>query len=54
MKCYVCESDLIWGGDHDAEDVDGNKLIETNLSCSQCEAKYLVYYPVNGEDNENS
>jgi DNA-directed RNA polymerase subunit RPC12/RpoP len=43
MKCWHCNSELIWGGDHDVEDDEGNKLIETNLSCPKCEALVLVY-----------
>ena len=44
MKCYVCSSDLIWGGDLDVEDMDGNELIETNLTCSECEAVVIIYH----------
>ena len=50
MKCYVCNSELIWGGDLDAEDMDGNKLIETNLSCSRCDTYVIVYQPVEEEN----
>ena len=44
MKCWHCNSELIWGGDHDIEE-DENFCIETNLSCPKCEAFVLVYYP---------
>ena len=30
MKCYVCNEELIWGGDHDLEDVEEHTII-TNL-----------------------
>ena len=40
MKCYVCGSKLIWGGDHDSES--GDFAIETNLSCPDCNAFVLV------------
>ena len=37
MKCYNCQSELIWGGDHDC-DRSEEHLIETNLSCPKCNA----------------
>jgi len=48
MKCWHCNTELIWGGDHDCEDND-EYLIVTNLSCPKCNAFVLVYY---GEKNE--
>ena len=39
MKCYNCDEELIWGGDHDCED-----NIETNLSCPNCNAFVLVFW----------
>tara|TARA_R110002020_G_scaffold423862_2_gene632993 strand:+ start:1390 stop:1551 length:162 start_codon:yes stop_codon:yes gene_type:complete len=44
MKCYHCQNDVIWGGDHSFEDygMDGNGIV-TNLSCPKCEAEYLIY-----------
>ena len=37
MKCYKCDEELIWGGDHDLEDIqeDNEHDIVTNLSCPQ-------------------
>ena len=53
MNCWHCKTELIWGGDHDIEDDEGNTLISTNLSCPNCEADVLVYLPVNyNEENE--
>jgi len=49
MKCWHCNSELIWGGDHDVEDDEGNKLIETNLSCPKCDSCVLVYLPKEDE-----
>ena len=47
MKCWHCESDLIWGGDHDIEDLDtdGDGIL-TNLSCSnkKCNTQVEVYH----------
>lgn len=45
MKCWHCNSELIWGGDSDLEEDDENYSIETNLSCPKCEAFVLVYLP---------
>ena len=41
MNCYVCDEELIWGGDHDTDDGDG---IVTNLSCSECNSYVIVYW----------
>ena len=42
MKCYNCDTELIWGGDHDCEE-DEDHLIVSNLSCPNCNAFILVY-----------
>ena len=45
MNCWVCLTELIWGGDHDADDYDGSEyMIVTNLSCPECKAVVLVYH----------
>ena len=47
MKCWHCKSDLIWGGDHDIEDLDTDEDgILTNLSCSneKCNTQVEVYH----------
>ena len=47
MECYHCKSDLIWGGDHDIEDLDtGGDGIVTNLSCSNedCNTHVEIYH----------
>ena len=43
MKCWVCNHELIWGGDQDLEDVDGHTIV-TNLSCPECHAYVEVYH----------
>lgn len=45
MNCWHCDNPLIWGGDIDTE-LGDQEMIETNLSCSKCEAFVLVYLPV--------
>ena len=44
MRCWHCNSELIWGGDHDIEDdFNDNCGIVTNLSCTACDAWVEVY-----------
>jgi len=45
MKCWHCNTELIWGGDHDIEDESGGYSMETNLTCPKCQAFVLVYLP---------
>ena len=44
MKCWHCETELIWGGDHDIEDNNDYSLV-TNLSCPECKCLVEVYLP---------
>ena len=45
MKCYNCDEELIWGGDHDCEEEEDEDYdFVTNLSCPKCEAFVLVYW----------
>ena len=50
MNCWACGEELIWGGDNDDESE--IYLIETNLSCSNCEAVVIVYHG-KGENYED-
>jgi DNA-directed RNA polymerase subunit RPC12/RpoP len=43
MRCWHCNTELIWGGDHDIEEEDENYSMETNLSCPKCDSVILVY-----------
>ena len=43
MKCYNCQTELIWGGDHDCEEHEDHNIV-SNLSCPKCEAFVLVYW----------
>jgi len=49
MKCYNCETELIWGGDHDCEEHEDHAIV-TNLSCPECDAFHLVYWGHKGEE----
>ena len=51
MKCWHCNNEVIWGGDHDYDDygMEGEGIV-SNLNCSKCEAEYLIYLPIPSED----
>mgnify|MGYP003136999234 CR=1 FL=1 len=44
MRCWHCNTRLIWGGDHDVDD-DEDYSIVSNLSCPKCHSIVYVYYP---------
>ena len=46
MNCYVCTSELIWGGDQNGEDlgIDDKNAIVTNLSCPKCGAFHEIVW----------
>ena len=48
MKCWHCNTDLIWGGDHDVETEEGEFSVfymVTNFSCPTCRSYVEVYLP---------
>tara|TARA_R110002153_G_scaffold265749_1_gene428584 strand:+ start:476 stop:709 length:234 start_codon:yes stop_codon:yes gene_type:complete len=45
MKCWHCNKELIWGGDHDIEDENEYYDFVTNLSCPRCHSHVDVYHP---------
>ena len=45
MNCWNCQTELIWGGDHDIEDINESYSMVTNLSCTNCGCRVDVYYP---------
>ena len=44
MNCWHCNTELIWGGDHDTEDNEDYDMV-SNLSCSKCHCHVEVYHP---------
>jgi len=52
MKCWHCDTELIWGGDHDIDHEDEDYCMETNLSCPNCGAFHVVYLPKNETDDK--
>ena len=55
MKCWHCDHELTWGGDHDIDEdqtyLFGEYSIVTNLTCPNCDTYVLVYYPREEEDD---
>ena len=45
MKCWHCNTELIWGGDHDIDEDEEEWSIVSNLSCPGCGSFVEVYYP---------
>ena len=52
MNCWHCNTELIWGGDHDYEPEDGQGIV-TNLSCPECTAFVLVHKDLNENKDSN-
>ena len=50
MKCWHCDTELIWGGDHDIED-DNHYDMVTNLTCPNCES-YVEVFRAKEIDND--
>ena len=48
MNCWHCRSVLIWGGDHDYEDGEGEGIV-SNFSCPSCPVTVYVYLPFEPE-----
>ena len=47
MKCWSCNHELIWGGNHDTEWEENDEeehMVVTNLSCPECTAVVIVYH----------
>jgi len=56
MKCWHCQTELIWGGDHDVEDsvpfMASEYLILTNLHCPNYKSSVDVWFPRDDSDSE--
>ena len=44
MNCWHCNTELIWGGDHDTEDNEEYDIV-SNLSCPKCHSAVDVWHP---------
>ena len=43
MNCWHCNTELIWGGDHDTEGNEDYDFV-SNLSCPKCHAAVDVWH----------
>ena len=43
MNCWHCDTELIWGGDHDTEDNEDYDIV-SNLSCPEWHSFVEVYH----------
>ena len=50
MKCWHCNTELIWGGDNSFEDycIEGEGIV-SNLHCPKCKAYVEVYLKENND-----
>jgi hypothetical protein len=44
MKCFHCNEDFIWEGDHEGGE-DDDYLVVSGFHCLNCNSWALVYYP---------
>ena len=53
MNCWFCGHELIWNNDFDYKDYDiDEEGILTILTCSNCNAYWEGYLPLNEEEND--
>ena len=47
MKCWHCNTELIWGSDFDGEDYgcEEDYSIVSTFTCPKCKSYVEVYYP---------
>ena len=53
MKCWHCDTELIWLTDHDFEGEHRSYSMVTNLCCPNCACRVDVYYPKKEEEKED-
>jgi len=42
INCYVCNTEMIWGGDHDVENSEDFDVV-SNFSCPKCNS-YVEFF----------
>ena len=52
MKCWHCQTELIWGGDHSIGHEEEEYSMVTNLSCPHCGSYVEVYLPKDDNDDD--
>ena len=54
MNCWHCNTELIWGGDHDFDDYGREEPgIVSNLSCPNCDTYVEVYLTMSEEERRS-
>ena len=60
MNCWHCGTELIWGADHDMEDVNDGEEAEyaffSNFTCPKCYSYVEVFHykgPIDDEHTDN-
>tara|TARA_B100001248_G_scaffold236038_1_gene199186 strand:- start:41 stop:247 length:207 start_codon:yes stop_codon:yes gene_type:complete len=55
MNCWHCGSELIWGADHDMEDINDGEESEfdfySTFSCATCHSYVEVFHSAKGDSN---
>jgi len=52
MKCLHCNTEMICGGNHDAEEEDYETyVVSTNFSCPKCDSFAMFYSSKEGWEN---
>jgi len=44
FTCPKCDTEMIQGGDHDADIEEGDGFICSNFSCNTCDTRLLLYW----------
>tara|TARA_Y100000034_G_scaffold104624_1_gene131286 strand:+ start:275 stop:544 length:270 start_codon:yes stop_codon:yes gene_type:complete len=52
MRCWHCNHELIWGGDHDGEKEDEYDMV-SNLNCPNCDTDVYIYHTFPSDDDTN-
>jgi len=53
MNCWHCNTELIWGSDHDLEGESDEYCFLSILSCPKCESMVEVYFPIQKENEDD-
>jgi len=54
MNCWHCNTELIWGNDHDISHEDEEYQMVTILSCPKCNSLVDVYLPKDEKEGEKN
>lgn len=54
MNCWHCNTELIWGSDHDLEGESDEYCFLSILSCPKCDSMVEVYFPIQKENEDGT